>query len=185
MKKIFALFLLSPVLAFAHPGHLSEGWLAGVQHPFSGWDHLLAMIAVGLWAATFQGKARWLIPTTFVSVMIGGFVLGAQGIQIPMLEQGIAASVLVLGLAAAWLKKVPAGAAMFLVGLFALFHGVAHGAEMGSHGAFSYACGFVMATALLHVAGFVFGTAMSRHQWILRLTGSLIGVIGFSMLFAS
>lgn len=185
MKKIFALFLLSPVLAFAHPGHLSEGWLAGVQHPFSGWDHLLAMIAVGLWAATFQGKARWLIPTTFVSVMIGGFVLGAQGIQIPMLEQGIAASVLVLGLAAAWLKKVPAGTAMFLVGLFALFHGVAHGAEMGSHGAFSYACGFVIATVALHIAGFALGTAMSRHQWILRLTGSLIGVIGFSMLFAS
>jgi urease accessory protein len=185
MKKIFALFLLSPVLAFAHPGHITEGWLAGVHHPLSGWDHMLAMVAVGLWAATFQGKARWLIPSTFVGVMIAGFVLGAQGIQIPMLEQGIAASVLVQGLAAAWLKKVPASAAMFLVGLFALFHGVAHGAEMDSHGILSYACGFVMATAALHVAGFALGSVMSRHQWVLRLTGSLIGLIGFSMLFTA
>ncbi|WP_367482783.1 HupE/UreJ family protein [Snodgrassella alvi] len=184
MKKIFALLLLTPAFAFAHPGHLTEGWMAGVQHPFSGWDHLLAMVAVGLWAATFQGKARWLIPVTFVSVMTAGFVMGAQDIRMPMLEQGIAASVLVLGLAAAWLKKVPAGAAMLLVGLFALFHGIAHGAEMGSHGAFSYACGFIIATAALHAIGFALGTVMSKHQWVLRFTGSVIGLIGFGMLFA-
>ncbi|MCX8749306.1 HupE/UreJ family protein [Snodgrassella sp. B3088] len=185
MKKIFTLLLLSPVLAFAHPGHITEGWQAGALHPLSGWDHLLAMLAVGLWAATFRGKARWLIPSTFVGVMIVGFILGAHGMQIPMLEQGIAASVLVLGLAAAWLKKVPASAAMVLVGLFALFHGVAHGAEMGAHGAFSYACGFVIVTAALHAAGFGLGTALSKQQWLLRLTGSLIGLVGFGMLFTA
>ena len=184
MKKIFALSLLTPALAFAHPGHLTEGWMAGVLHPLTGWDHLLAMLAVGLWAATFQGKARWLIPVTFVSVMIAGFVMGTQGIQLPLLEQGIAASVLVLGLAAAWVKKVPVGAAMLLVGLFALFHGIAHGAEMGSHGAFSYACGFIIATAVLHASGFVLGTTMSKHQWVIRFTGSMIGLIGFGMLVA-
>ena len=185
MKKILALFLFTPALAFAHPGHLSEGWLAGILHPLSGWDHLLAMLAVGLWAATFQGKARWLIPVTFVAVMIVGFIAGSQGIEIPMMEQGIAASVLVLGLAAAWLKKVPVSAAMILVGLFAWFHGVAHGAEMGGHGAFSYAFGFIMATIALHASGFILGTMMNKQQWLLRLSGSLIGLIGLGMLLTA
>lgn len=185
MKKIFILFLLIPTLSFAHPGHLSEGWMDGIYHPFSGWDHLLAMVAVGLWAATFQGKARWLIPATFIGIMVVGFVLGAQNMQIPIMEQGIAASVLVLGLAAAWLKKVPAGAAMLLVSLFALLHGVAHGTEMGSYGAFSYAFGFIVATAALHAVGFTLGKVMCTHQWVIRLTGSLIGLIGFAMLFVA
>lgn len=185
MKKILALSLFTPALAFAHPGHLSEGWLAGILHPLSGWDHLLAMLAVGLWAVTFQGKARWLIPVTFVAVMIVGFIAGSQGIEIPMMEQGIAASVLVLGLAAAWLKKVPVTAAMILVALFACFHGVAHGAEMGEHGALSYAFGFIMATFALHASGFILGTMMNKQQWLLRLSGSLIGLIGLGMLLTA
>ena len=108
MKKLLATLLFAaPALALAHPGHESSGLMAGLWHPIGGWDHLLAMLAVGLWAASFSGKARWLIPASFVGVMALGFVFGANGGEMPMMEQGIAASVLVLGLAAAWAKRVP------------------------------------------------------------------------------
>ncbi len=186
MKKLLAVLLcLSPVLALAHPGHDTNGVMAGLMHPVGGWDHLLAMVAVGLWAATFSGKARWLIPTTFIGVMAAGFVLGINGIHIPMTEQSIAASVLILGLAAAWVKKMPTAAAMILVGVFALFHGLAHGAEMGAHGALGYALGFVLATAALHAAGFGLGCVSVKHAWLRRVSGSLIGLIGFGMLMGA
>ncbi len=185
MKKLLATLLFAaPALALAHPGHESSGLLAGVWHPLGGWDHLLAMLAVGLWAASFSGKARWLIPASFVGVMALGFVFGANGGELPMMEQGIAASVLVLGLAAAWAKRLPAAFAAAMVGVFALFHGVAHGAELGTYGAAGFAVGFIAATAALHAAGFGIGSVLNKNVWLLRAAGTAIGVAGFGMLFA-
>lgn len=184
MKKLLPLLILTtaPALAFAHPGHADSGFLSGALHPVGGLDHILAMLAAGLWAASFGGKARWAVPAGFVGVMALGFVFGANGGTIPMLEQGIAASVLVIGLAAAWAKQLPAAAAAVVVGAFALFHGVAHGAEMHGASAAAYAAGFVLTTALLHAVGFFAGTALGQHRGWLRLSGSLIGLTGLAML---
>lgn len=186
MKKVILMLGLFglPALAMAHPGHGADGWMAGVTHPLTGWDHLLAMLSVGLWAATFQGKARWLIPASFVCMMIIGFGLGVQGISVPMLEQGIAVSVLVLGLAAAYAKCIKTSLGMLLVGGFALFHGMAHGIEMHGNHALAFACGFVVATVALHLAGFMLGNVLSRRQWVMRLCGSAIALAGFGMLLA-
>lgn len=185
MKKLFTLLALAvPTLAMAHPGHDVNGLWAGVWHPIGGWDHLLAMVAVGLWAAGFHGKARWLIPASFVAVMSIGFVLGTRSGVMPMMEQGIAASVLVLGLAVAWVRQIPMTAAMTLVGFFALFHGVAHGAELGEHGAISFAIGFILSTALLHAAGLGIGFILHKNPWLVRLCGSLIGLVGLGMMVA-
>lgn len=151
--------LLFPALAHAHPGHdgheLTWDFSAGAAHPLSGLDHLLAMVAVGLWAAQLGGRARWLVPAAFVGVMALGGALGQSGVVVvPGVEQGIAASVLVLGLLIAAAVRLPVAAGMALVGGFAVFHGFVHGAEMpAAASGLSYGAGFVAATALLHTAG--------------------------------
>lgn len=183
MKKwLSCLLLCLPTWAMAHPGHGSDGLWAGISHPLTGWDHLLAMLAVGLWASTLHGKARWLIPSTFVAVMIIGFMIGTFGVHIPLVEQGIAASVLILGLATAWAKKIPTAAAMAMTAIFALFHGVAHGAELGNHGAVMFALGFVASTVALHIIGFGAGRAIGQKIWTMRLSGGLIGLAGLGLL---
>src|SRR5438552_13637461 len=119
-----------PSWAYAHvgPGG-SSGFLRGFSHPLTGLDHIVAMVAVGLWAAQRGGRSIWLVPVTFVIVMALGGVLGAAGIALPWVERGIIASVLVLGVLIAAAVRLPLAAATLLVGLFALFHGHAHGAE--------------------------------------------------------
>lgn len=184
MKKLLSfLILTTPSLALAHPGHGDSGLLNGLLHPITGLDHILAMLAVGLWAASFSGKARWAIPATFVAMMAAGFAFGANGGEMPLLEQGIAASVLVIGLAAAWAQRIPAAAAAAVVGAFALFHGVAHGAEMHGHATW-FALGFVLSTAALHAAGFLIGIALQKNLWINRIVGTAIGAVGLSLLLA-
>lgn len=158
------LCLLLPAAAAAHDGpHAAGGFGAGFLHPFGGLDHLLAMVAVGLFAALLGGRARWLVPGAFVAVLALGGGLAMAGIALPMVETGIALSVLLLGLAVA-LRLAPAtAAAMAVVGLFALFHGHAHGAEMpAAASALPYALGFVLATALLHAAGLAAGLGFGR-----------------------
>src|SRR5471032_3382046 len=146
-----ALPLLFPVLAQAHPGHdLTWDFGGGFAHPLSGWDHLLAMTAVGLWAAQLGGRARWFVPSAFVGVMALAAVFGHFFGTIPGTEQGIAASILILGLLIATTARLPVAAGMALVGVFAVFHGVAHGAERpATAGGLGYGAGFVAATALL------------------------------------
>ncbi|MDR6181143.1 hydrogenase/urease accessory protein HupE [Pseudomonas sp. SORGH_AS 211] len=142
-----AALLLAPALAFAHPGHAENGLAAGVLHPLTGLDHLLAMLAVGLWAAQQQGKARLALPCTFVGTMLIGGLLGFTGLELPLLETGIAASVLALGLLVALAARPPVAAAVSLTAAFALFHGVAHGLELPEMGnPWAYALGFVAAT---------------------------------------
>jgi urease accessory protein len=156
-----------PVLVQAHPGHeghdVTWDFAGGFAHPLSGWDHLLAMIAVGLWAAQLGGRARWLVPAAFVGVMALGAALARTGVPMPGVEQGIAASVLALGLLIAAAVRLPLAAGMALVGLFAIFHGLAHGAEMpATTGGLAYGAGFVAATALLHAAGLGLGLLTAR-----------------------
>ncbi len=164
-----SLLLAAAPLAQAHPGHEGDGFTwdfsGGFAHPLSGWDHLLAMIAVGLWAAQLDGRARWLVPSAFVGVMALGAALGHAGLMFPGVEQGIAASVLVLGLLIATTVRLPVAAGMALVGIFAVFHGLAHGAEMpATAGGLSYGAGFILATALLHAAGVGLGMMAARFS---------------------
>jgi len=156
--------ILAPTAAWAHPGHgEAVGFVQGFVHPVTGLDHVLAMIAVGLFAANLGGRALWAVPLSFVSVMALGGALGAAGIAIPFVEAGIALSVVVLGLAVALRWKAPVAVAMALVGLFALFHGHAHGSEMPVDAAgFDYGMGFILATALLHGAGLAVGLGFAR-----------------------
>jgi len=171
-----------PALAFAHvEAGRAEGFLAGVHHPVSGLDHVLAMVAVGLWGAQLGMPAMWILPVTFPVVMAFGGMLGLLGVPLPGVEIGIAASALVLGLAVSAAWRPPVWAAAVIVGLFAIFHGHAHGTELpaGASGLL-YSLGFVAATALLHAAGIGIGTI---HRWplgqgLLRAAGAAVAVAG-------
>jgi urease accessory protein len=155
-KLLIALgLLLSPAAAFAHTGHDHAGLLAGLAHPLFGLDHLLAMLAVGLWAAQQTGSARWVLPLSFVLSMLVGGLLGFNGVQWPVLEGAISASVLALGLLVAVAARLPMAVASGLCALFALSHGLAHGLELPSAASpWAYTAGFLAATALLHAVGY-------------------------------
>ena len=165
MRALLALILIAlPTAALAHTGHADASGLAhGFMHPIGGLDHVLAMVAVGVFAYVLGGKALWLVPLSFVGMMVVGFVLGANGMNLPFVELGIALSSIVIGMAAASGKSMPVAGAMALVGSFALFHGHAHGTEMvaGTAG-LEYAAGFVVATALLHAAGIGAAIGLSK-----------------------
>jgi urease accessory protein len=156
--------VLGPRTAYAHTGvGPVHDLLHGLRHPLTGVDHICAMLAVGLWAAQRRGRAIWVIPLTFVLVMILGGMLGMSGIRLPFVEQGILLSVVVLGLLVTAAIQLPLAASAFIVGLFALLHGHAHGTELAaSMSAMSYALGFVVATALLHTIGISVGLLTQR-----------------------
>lgn len=185
----FLLFLLVPSLAQAHPGmpgH-THGFTNGLAHPLTGLDHVCAMVAVGLWAAQRGGRALWFVPLTFVSFMMLGGILGMDGINVPYVEQGIAASVLVLGIFIAAAVRLPLVASMVIVGLFALFHGYAHGAEMPeSASGFAYGIGFVVATTSLHLCGIALGITTQRFTLaqMVRYLGGGIAACGVYLCFA-
>ncbi|SDT89119.1 urease accessory protein [Pseudomonas pohangensis] len=156
-RQIFATLalLFSPALAMAHPGHDATGLLAGLGHPLAGLDHLLAMLAVGLWAAQQQGAACRALPLTFVGSMLAGAVLGYSGIALPGTESAIAASVMAFSLLVVVAARLPLAVAVSLTAAFALFHGVAHIQELPANGSVaSYASGFLLATAGLQALGF-------------------------------
>jgi urease accessory protein len=179
-----AITLALPGAAFAHPGHIeASGFLHGFAHPIGGLDHVLAMVAVGLFAANLGGRALWAVPATFVAVMALGGALGIQGIALPFVETGIALSVVVLGMLIALRVDWPVAAAMAVVGLFAIFHGHAHGAEMplDASGA-AYAAGFMIATALLHSAGIVLGLGVGARREVARLGGAAMTLAGLALL---
>lgn len=181
LTAICAICLL-PVSALAHTGAgPSAGFSAGFIHPAGGTDHLLAMLAVGLWAAQMGGRAAWAVPGTFVGMMIAGGVLGMSGVHVPYLEAGILVSVLVLGVLIAGAFKLPLAISGMLVGIFAMFHGHAHGAEMPiAVGAVAYSSGFALATALLHAAGILAGTYLRKLdiEKITRFAGGGIALGG-------
>ncbi len=160
-----ALAALAPTLAFAHPGVAGHNhdFVYGFAHPIGGIDHVLAMVAVGIFAANLGGRALWAVPLTFMGFMVVGGALGMFGVSLPFVEVGIALSIVVLGIAVAVKWNWPLTAAMAMVGLFAVFHGHAHGTEMplDASGA-SYALGFVAATGLLHLVGIGIGFAIGK-----------------------
>jgi len=177
--------LAIPGLAHAHPGHENmSGLVSGLGHPLFGLDHLLAMLAVGFWGAQLGGKARWLLPVLFVGVMLAGGSLAMLGLSVPAVEPGIIASVVVLGLFLLWARQVPLAVSAALVSVFALFHGVAHGAEMPLEAsAMTYALGFAVATAGLHLLGLLAGAWLQQRSWpvVSRVMGAVIGAVGLSM----
>jgi urease accessory protein len=182
LAGIFALAGLTPLLAQAHPGHrVANGFAGGFSHPLLGLDHILAMVAVGLWAAQLGGRSLWAVPAAFVGLMAVGGALGMAGIHVPMVEAGILASVLVLGIVIAAAVKPPMFVGMALVGLFALFHGHAHGTEIpAAASGFTYALGFVLATIALHACGVALGifTQKEMSARTLRFAGAAIALAG-------
>lgn len=184
-----ALALTFPTLALAHTGVGStSGFAHGFGHPISGIDHTFAMVLVGLLAYQLGGRALWLVPSAFVALMAVGGALGIAGYSMPMVEAGIAMSVVVLGAAVALKIKTPTAVAVGIAGLFALFHGHAHGSEMPSDAAgMAYAAGFVVATSLLHAAGLGLGYTIGRIDGarglaISRAVGGLSVVAGVGLL---
>ena len=176
------LMVLVPGIAAAHGNTGGSGFIEGLNHPVFGFDHLLAMVTVGLLSAQIGGRAIWTVPATFVSVMVVGGVLGMNGVRLPLVDYGIALSVLALGIAVVSARKLPVSVAMGFVGVFALFHGHAHGTEMPHFAEPAlYAIGFSLATAGLHVSGAVSGFFALRHESgikLLRLTGLFIAASG-------
>jgi urease accessory protein len=181
--------ILTPTVAFAHTGvGNTSGFVHGFGHPISGLDHILAMVMVGVFAWQLGGRALWLVPMIFVVIMSIGGALGVAGIGVPFVEIGIALSVVVLGAIVAFNVKAPIAAAMGLVGVFAIFHGHAHGAEIPEDAAgFVYATGFMIATALLHLAGITAGFLIGRvgehyGSVLVRMAGGFASVAGLGLL---
>ncbi len=177
--------LAAPALAHVETGQ-AAGFLAGLAHPVSGLDHVLAMIAVGLWGAQLGAPAIWLLPVTFPLVMALGGFLGLLGAPLPGVEIGIAASAILLGAAVMTERRLPLYAAAALVGFFAVFHGHAHGTELppGQSGLL-YSLGFVVATGCLHAIGIAIG---AMHRWpagriALRFAGGGVGLAGVFFLW--
>jgi len=176
------LLLASAAPAFAHVEQgQAQGLLNGLRHPTSGLDHALAMIAVGLWGAQLGAPALWLLPVTFPMVMAFGGFLGLVGIPLPGVEVGIALSALLLGLMVACHAQPPLIGAAILVGVFAIFHGHAHGTELpAGQSGLMYSIGFVIATGCLHGVGILLGLV---HKWAagqtaIRLAGSMVAFAG-------
>jgi urease accessory protein len=165
-------------------GAQGAGFAAGVVHPFIGLDHLAAMLAVGLWAAQLGGVALWRVPAAFVVTMAAGAGLAFTGTALPSVETGIAASLLVLGLLIGFAARLPTAASILLTGVFALFHGYAHGAELPQAATpIGYALGFVFATLTLHGLGLFAGSVLhGRAAWLLRAAGVVIAGGGLGLL---
>ena len=161
-----AISLWIPQIASAHTGVGDvTGFWHGLEHPIGGLDHILAMLAVGLWAAQMGGKALWIVPGAFITAMIGSSVMGHFGLPLPGIEQGILASDFILGLLLLFAARLPLALSAGIVGILAIFHGYAHGAEMPETASgLAYGFGFIISTAFLHLAGIGIGVAIERYQ---------------------
>jgi urease accessory protein len=187
LLPIALLLFVLPATASAHSetGH-AGGFSSGFLHPLTGLDHIVAMVAVGLWGAFLAGRAMWLLPVVFPVVMALGGALGVLGVPVPSVETGIALSGVVLGLMIVFAVKPPLWVAAVIVGVFAIFHGHAHGTELPeSANAMTFAAGFVVSTGLLHLAGIALGLLV-RWPWgrvAVRAGGGAIALTGFGFLF--
>ncbi|HEV8392242.1 MAG TPA: HupE/UreJ family protein [Dongiaceae bacterium] len=188
VAAIIGAALTSPAFAHTGIGAHGNGFVAGFLHPLLGLDHELAMLGVGVWAVQLGKRAIWLVPVSFVTVMAIGAVVGIVGAPLPMVEFGIAGSVLVIGVLIAFGARMPVALAMSLVGAFALFHGHAHGTELPgfAHPA-AYGAGFIAATSLLHVAGVGVAYLVRRHAAKLpfRITGAMMAAVGGGLLLGA
>jgi urease accessory protein len=181
--------LVVPTVGFAHTATGATSGLAhGLAHPFTGIDHILTMVAVGVLAANIGRRALWAVPLTFMALMAMGGGLGLAGVELPYVEAVTALSVLVLGLAVAVPREWPVATAMVLVGVFAVFHGHAHGTEMAETvSAAKYGLGFMLASGLLNLTGIAMRISIARlgamrAQWISQIGGIAIGAAGVGLL---
>ena len=184
-----SVLVLTPTLALAHPGFgPTAGFGHGFFHPLSGIDHLLVMVAVGVFAARKGGRALWILPTSFVALMAVGGALGMAGIGLPFVETAIALSVVALGAAVALGIDMPTAAAAALVGMFALFHGHVHATEMPETAAgLAYGAGFMAATAMLHLLGIGLGLGFGRARGRIaeraqQLGGGAMALVGLVLM---
>ena len=193
MRRSFKLFSLAAAAtagfstaALAHVGdHSHMSFTEGLLHPFSGLDHVLAMVAVGLWASQLGGRALWLLPLTFPAVMALGAALGMSGVALPGVEIGIAGSVMVLGAVVALALRPSLAISIPLIGAFALLHGYSHGVELPAGiSALSYGAGFIAATLVLHAVGIATGLIAGRLpvRFAARTAGGAIAVLGVVLL---
>lgn len=167
LKVTLMVLFCVPTLVFAHTDGDNNGFMAGLMHPVNGYDHLLAMLSVGIISAQKGGRAIWTVPCLFVTAMIVGAVLGANAVSFPNVEAGIAISVVALGLGIIFADKSNLMMIMLFVFGFGMFHGHAHGMEMpGSASPVFYSFGFIVSTSLVHVAGVVIGYQFTRRQQI-------------------
>ncbi len=181
-----ALTMVAATPAFAHVGAgTTSSFAAGVAHPLSGLDHVAVMVAVGLWAALKGGRALWLWPVSFVGTMLVGGALGMAGVGLPFVEPAILASVVALGLLVALAVDLPVWTGGVVIGVFALFHGHAHGTEVAENiGGIEYMAGFAVATALLHAAGIGGGVlAGTRFRAAIRAAGAVCAALGVGLAF--
>lgn len=168
----------TPALAHTGTGAHTHGFLAGIMHPLGGLDHLLAMLSVGIWSAlAMRGRSVLIAPATFVAAMLAGAGMGVGSLPLPMVETGIALSVVALGLMILTRIELPVAAGAALVALFALYHGHAHGSEATGTVA-AYLAGFALTTAMLHVSGIAFGSALARVEHASRFVGAAIAASG-------
>lgn len=185
LKILVAICLLgASSVALAHPGHGTSGFAAGLAHPFLGLDHLLSMVAVGLWAAQGGGRRVWFLPATFMSMLAVGAGLAFEWQFLPLVETGIAVSVLALGLFIALALRLPALVAGVVTGLFGLLHGYGHGLELpDSVAPLTYALGFLVATFVLHLGGIALGvTTRQRIAALARVAGAAFAAAGAYLL---
>ncbi|HXI84808.1 MAG TPA: HupE/UreJ family protein [Verrucomicrobiae bacterium] len=179
-----AFLLLTGVGAQAHmlPNDV-HGFGSGFAHPLHGLDHILVMVAVGLWAAQLGGRARWMVPASFVGVMMLGGALAMGGLRVPFTEQGILLSVSMLGVLIAVAARFPLAASMAIVGVFAFFHGHSHGTEMPANAVgYAYGAGFALATVLLHASGIALANAVKNMRLpVVRWAGAAIAVAGICL----
>ena len=172
--------------AYAHEGAgVTGGFSSGFLHPILGWDHVVAMVAVGLWGAFLGAPAIWILPVVFPLVMALGGALGVAGLPVPAVELGIATSAVVLGLMVALAARPPIWVAAVIVGTFAIFHGHAHGTELPEAvSPLAYSVGFVVATGLLHLCGIVFGLLVRwpTGRMVVRAGGGAIALAGATFL---
>lgn len=180
--RMAGILMVLQAALFAHTGAgMTSSFGAGFSHPVGGADHMLAMVAIGLWAEQMGKTALWAVPSAFVGMMLFGGILGLSDIAVPFIEGGILTSVVLIGALIAAGKKLPVAAGAAIAGVFAIFHGHAHGAEMPLvAGALTYSVGFVLATAMLHGVGIVAGRALEKAhiERIARVSGGAIAAGG-------
>lgn len=186
-KKIVAGLVLAllPGLTMAHPGHAEGGFTAAFAHPFTGVDHLLMMLFIGVWAGRNGCQARWQVPLVFLLAMASGWALAAQGLAIPDVETGIAASLIALGALLIARAPLPRSTQLVITASFALLHGMAHGIELGALTPALSAAGFLCAGALLHGSGILLSTWLPKDgAAIYRALGATLALIGGGLLIA-
>ncbi|MCB1490887.1 MAG: HupE/UreJ family protein [Rhodobiaceae bacterium] len=191
MLRLFSAAAVLAVLSTPAFAHLSPGThgsvAAGLTHPLTGLDHILAMVAVGLWAFMLGGRAAWAMPLAFVTAMLAGYGLALAGVGLPFVEPMVLASIVVLGVAVAMALRPSTSLSIGIAALFALFHGHAHGGEVGDAAVLRFAIGFAISTALLHVAGLGLGlltTRVPRMTGVARVLGGLAALAGVALSFA-